>query len=88
MSTPWLELTDGLDSQWKMTVETGCSGMKLFIVGPDGLGAKFWFKDAEQVEELREALEWIGPHHFGRSTICGTVENLERGGSLTELGQP
>lgn len=75
MSTTHLEMIDGNDPEWGLLVETSCAGMKLFIIGPDGTGAKFWFRDLAHVEELREGLEWIGPHCF-------------RGGSLSEVGKP
>src|SRR5688572_16161084 len=64
MSTLWLTLKDATDDRWRLDVETGPSGMKLFIIGPDNRGAKFWFKSREQVDQLRETLDWVARDHF------------------------
>lgn len=75
MSTPLFETDDGHDPNWGLTVETSCNGLKLFIMGKkERTGAKFWFRDRAHVEELREALDWIGLHHFGEGRLETTPE--------------
>jgi len=70
VSTELFRLTDALDPEYKLTVETGLSGMKLFIYrtsaddrNPTG-SAKFWFKSKTDVEDLIQALDWIKEHHW------------------------
>lgn len=64
MTTEWFAIEDAKIPEFKLVVETGPSGMKLFIYRPSRPDdptdcAKFWFKSKADVERFIDALAWI-----------------------------
>jgi hypothetical protein len=63
MSTTWHTFEDEKDSEFKLDLETGASGIKL-VLRNDGesLYRKFWLKESD-VAELHTQLEIIASHY-------------------------